>query len=366
MSMRANLNAVRAMLIPILALFCALLLSPSWAAVPNRDAKPAYAEEQTMLQIEADSRIREPGLDNASSGKVHVDRHFLGQYGSNEGNVIVQRGGNTWRLLRNGPIATITGTILLVVPLLIFILYRAARPAPLQESGRRIHRFSSWERTVHWATAFSFIALAITGIIIMFGKVIFLPWMGHTLFSWIAIISKYLHNVVGPLFVLCTILMFFTFLRRNFFNRIDWQWVKQGGGFVGHRHPAAGFFNAGEKAWFWFGVTLLGLIMSITGLILDFVNFGQTRYVMQIANYLHVGAATLYMAAAMGHIYIGTLGTPGAYDSMRHGSVDENWAKAHHALWYEEVKSGGVDGAAPGTARPGPIPPTAPRPGPAH
>jgi formate dehydrogenase subunit gamma len=364
--MRANLNAVRALLVPILALLCALVLSPSWAAVPTTDAKPAYAEEQTMLQIEGDSNVREPGFGNAASGRVHIDRHYLGQYGDNEANVIVQRGGNTWRLLRNGPIATITGTILLAVPLLIFVFYRAVRPPPLQESGKRIHRFSSGERTVHWATAYSFIALAITGIIIMFGKVIMLPWMGHTLFSWVAIISKYVHNVVGPVFILCSILMFFTFLRRNFFNRIDWQWIKQGGGLISHKHPPAGFFNAGEKTWFWFGVVMLGLVMSITGLILDFVNFGQTRYVMQMANYLHIAGATLYIAAAMGHAYIGTWGTPGAYDSMRQGHVDENWAKAHHALWYEEVQSGGQAGATPGAPRPGHVPPTAPRPGPAH
>lgn len=363
MSMRANLNALRV----VLALFCALVFSASWAAVPNKDAKPAYAEEQTMLQIEGDSNVREPGFGDAASGRVHVDRHYLGQYGDNEGNVIVQRGGNTWRLLRNGPIATITGTILLAVPLLIFIFYRAVRPPPLQESGKRIHRFNSWERTVHWAVAYSFIALAITGIIIMFGKVIMLPWMGHTLFSWVAIISKYVHNVVGPVFILGSILMFFTFLRRNFFNRIDWQWVKQGGGLISHKHPPAGFFNAGEKTWFWFGVVLLGLVMSITGLILDFVNFGQTRYVMQMANYLHIAGATLYMAAAMGHIYIGTWGTPGAYDSMRQGHVDENWAKAHHALWYEEVQSTGQTGTPvrPGHVPPT-VPPTAPRPGPVH
>ncbi|MGJ9417626.1 formate dehydrogenase subunit gamma [Massilia sp. CMS3.1] len=358
MSMRANLIALRV----ILGLLCALVLSPGWAAVPNKDAKPAYAEEQTMLQIEADSNVGEPGLGSAASGRVHMDRHFLGQYGTTEANVIVQRGGNTWRLLRNGPIATITGIVLLAVPFLIFVFYRAFRPPALPVSGRRLHRFNSWERGVHWATAYSFIALAITGILIMFGKVIMLPWMGHALFSWFAIISKYVHNVVGPLFVLCSILMFFTFLKRNFFNRIDWQWVKQGGGLTSHKHVPAGFFNAGEKTWFWFGVVLLGLIMSITGLILDFVNFGQTRYVLQMANYLHIGGATLYMAAAMGHIYIGTIGAPGSYESMRQGSVDENWAKAHHALWYEEVKSG----AAPEGTRPGVVPPVAPRPGPAH
>ncbi|KQQ97635.1 formate dehydrogenase [Massilia sp. Leaf139] len=364
--MRANLNMLRV----ILGLLCALVLSlgaaPSWAGVPNKDAKPAYAEEQTMLQIEGDSRAPEPGMGSSASGRVHMDRHFLGQYGDNEGNVIVQRGGNTWRILRNGPLALATGTILLAVPLLIFIFWRAFRPPALQPSntGRRISRFTAWERAVHWATAYTFIALAVTGIIIMFGKNILLPWMGHTLFSWVAIISKYVHNVVGPVFILCSILMVFTFLRRNFFNRIDWQWVKAGGGLISHKHVPAGFFNAGEKTWFWGGVVLLGVVMSVTGLILDFVTFGQTRYVMQVANILHVVGGTLYMVAAMGHIYLGTLGSPGAYEAMREGSVDENWAKAHHALWYEEVKSG----AAPGSTgpRPGSTPPAAPRPDPAH
>ncbi|HHI69709.1 MAG TPA: formate dehydrogenase subunit gamma, partial [Rhodobacteraceae bacterium] len=27
----------------------------------------------------------------------------------------------------------------------------------------------------------------------------------------------------------------------------------------------------------------------------------------------------------------------GSIDSMLKGEVDENWAKAHHDLWYEEV-----------------------------
>jgi formate dehydrogenase subunit gamma len=238
------------------------------------------------------------------------------------------------------------------VPLLIFVFYRAAgRPFAAGNPGGASTASAAGNAPCTGPRPSPSSRWRVTGIIIMFGKNIMMPWMGHTLFSWVAIISKYLHNVVGPLFVLCSILMFFTFLRRNFFNRIDWQWVKQGGGLVSHKHVPAGFFNAGEKSWFWFGVVLLGLVMSITGLILDFVTFGQTRYVMQMANYLHIGGATLYMAAAMGHIYIGTVGTPGAYDAMRHGSVDENWAKAHHALWYEEVKSG----AAPdtGATRPG-------------
>jgi formate dehydrogenase subunit gamma len=356
----------------VLALLLALLLPAAWAGVPNKHATPAYAEEQTLLQVEADSRVPEPGFLSPHSGRVHVDRHFLGQYGEEEQNVIVQRGGNTWRTWRNGPLATISGTLLLVVPLIIFLFYQSIRSTlpPLPASGRRLVRFTSWERTIHWATAISFVVLSITGLIIMFGKVLLLPWMGHDFFSWVAIISKYLHNFVGPVFVLCSILMFFTFLNRNFFRKWDWQWVKQGGGLVSHKHIPSDFFNAGEKAWFWFGVTLLGLLMSITGLVLDFVNFGQTRYILQVANYLHIAGATIYIVASMGHIYMGTVGTPGAYEAMRHGTVDEEWAAAHHEIWYTRVKggtppSGTTPTGGPGAPGPDHLPP-GPRPGSAH
>jgi formate dehydrogenase subunit gamma len=326
-------------------LLMVLAVTATQAAVPHEDAVPAYAEEQTILQREKDAP--EPGWLSPKSGKQHFDRHYIVPPGfMPEQDVVLQRGGNTWRVLRNGPIATIAGILLLVVPLLIFLFYNLVGPArSVPESGRKIQRFTAWERTVHWATAFSFIALALTGLIIMYGKVTLLPLMGHDAFSWVAIISKYLHNFVGPLFILCSILMFISFVRRNFFRHWDWNWIKKGGGIVSHKHVPAGFFNAGEKVWFWGGVTLLGLIMSITGLMLNFPyfinagpNMGLTRYLLQMADYLHIAGAILYIVATMGHIYIGTWGTPGAYEAMRHGSVDEEWARTHHEYWYNEVK----------------------------
>jgi formate dehydrogenase subunit gamma len=320
----------------------ALSLSTALAGVPNNRAQPAYAEEQTILQAEKDSRSPEPGLGDKDSGRVHIDRHYLGQYGQKEGTVIVQRGGNEWRVLRNGPLATLSGVILVLalgaVFLAMVVIGKIKANDP--DTGRRIQRFTNWERHIHWATAISFIILAVTGLLILFGKKLLIPLFGHDIFAFLALISKYLHNFIGPLFIVCSVLMFFTFLHRNFFRRIDWLWFRKGGGLLTHEHVPAGFFNAGEKTWFWLGVTLLGLLMSITGLILDFITFGQTRYVLQVANYLHLLGATFYIAAAMGHIYIGTWGTPGAYHAMRHGDVDEAWAKAHHGVWYDEVKAG--------------------------
>lgn len=317
------------------------------AAVPHRDAAPAYAEEQTILQVE--KAEPEPGWLSGASGRRHFDRNYIVPPGNMpEQDVVLQRGGNTWRLLRNGPIATIAGTALIIVPLLILAVWRFIGPADTPErTGRRMRRFSDWQRLAHWATAISFIVLAVTGIVILFGKIIILPWLGHAAFAWLAIASKYLHNFVGPLFILCSVVLFLAFVKRNVFDRLDWRWLRSLGGLVGKDHPPAGFFNAGEKLWFWFGVTLLGLLMSASGLIMDFAYFGEvgnavgtTRYVQQWANLLHLLGATLFVALAMGHTYIGTAGTPGTYEGMRHGTVDEGWARKHHPVWYQDVKAG--------------------------
>ncbi len=327
----------------------ALLASPAPAAVPHEDARPAYAEEQTILQIEKDRP--EPGWGDAASGREHLDRHFIVPPGRMPAqNVILQRGGNSWRLLRNGPIAMLSGTLLLGVPLVLLAVWQfigpAQTPAP---TGRDLPRFSNYQRHLHWTTAIAFVVLALSGVVMLFGKQILLPWMGHDLFSWLAVGSKYAHNFVGPVFIVASILMFLAFLKKNFFHGRDWTWLRKLGGLRGH--APAGFFNAGEKLWFWFGLTALGLLMSITGLILNFPYWGDvgavtgsTRYIQQVANILHLLGASFYIAAAMGHTYLGTAGTPGTYRGMRHGTVDEAWARKHHEAWHADVVS------APGAA----------------
>jgi formate dehydrogenase subunit gamma len=310
------------------------------AAVPDAHAPPPTAEEKTIQQTEQSTPA--PTLESQASGKQHFDRHYLGAYGDNERDVILQRGGNAWRVLRNGRMAMVSGAVLLVVPLLIFGFYLLVGPIRLSQpvSGRPVQRFSGWQRLVHWSTAISFLVLAFSGLIILFGKRLMLPWMGHDVFAAVALVSKYLHNFIGPLFIFCSLLLFITFVRKNFFSRIDWQWLKHGGGMISKKHVPTGYFNAGEKLWFWGGLTLLGLLMSATGLVLDFVVFGQTRYILQIADLLHIVGATCYMAGALGHIYIGTIGMQGAYRAMRSGSVDEEWAREHHSLWLEDVQAG--------------------------
>ena len=73
------------------------------------------------------------------------------------------------------------------------------------------------------------------------------------------------------------------------------------------------------------------------------------RDTMQIAHMVHAISNTLMIALFMGHIYLGTIGAEGAYQGMKTGYVDETWAKEHHELWYDDVKSGKIPAQRSGT-----------------
>jgi formate dehydrogenase subunit gamma len=132
-------------------------------------------------------------------------------------------------------------------------------------------------------------------------------------------------------------------VKDNLPEKGDVQWLAKLGGIFGG-HASAGRFNAGEKLWFWGGLTVLGLIVSASGLALDMLMPGieYTRGNMQIANIIHVVGAMLIAAGAIAHIYLGTIGTEGAYQGMRTGYVDDAWAKEHHDLWYQQVQNGDI------------------------
>ena len=261
-----------------------------------------------------------------------------------ETNVLIQPEGQTWRALRNSQISVYAGWALVALVLIIaaFYLWKGTMQLHEPPTGRKIRRFTNWQMAIHWTTASAFVILAISGLIIVFGKNVLLPIIGYTLFSWLATLAKNLHNFIGPLFFVCVLLLFFTFIRDNWPRAYDWNWIRRFGGLFSNQDVPSGKFNAGEKIWFWGGLLVCGLIVSASGFVLDFPNFNQTRSTMQIANIIHLTVASLFMLASLGHIYMGTLGMAGAYDAMSTGYVDETWAKEHHLYWYNDIKAGKI------------------------
>ncbi len=281
--------------------------------------------------------------------------------------VIIQDSGMWWLELREGPLLE-WGGWLLVAMIAVVAVYLAVR-GPIriegEKTGRMILRFTAIERFSHWLLAGSFILLGLTGLIVLFGRIALIPLFGKDFFSDIALASKWIHNNVAWAFIVALVMVFVCWVVHNVPNRADLVWLAKGGGlFSKHVHPPARKFNAGQKIIFWI-VIVLGISISASGLSLLFpfempmfaktfevlnalglpqlVGMGELQTTMtpheemQYAQLWHTIVAFVFMAIIIAHIYLGSVGMEGAFESMESGEVDMQWAKEHHSLWYEEV-----------------------------
>ena len=248
--------------------------------------------------------------------------------------VLIQPAGRTWDyfhevLLHWGGAVVLAGTVVLLG--LAYLIIGRIRIAA-GRSGQKILRFKAFERFSHWLTAVSFVVLGLTGLNITFGKILLLPLVGPDAFSDISEASKYVHNFTSFAFMAGLILIVVIFFKDNLLERVDIDWLKQGGGFIKNKHAPAGRFNLGEKAVYWLSL-FAGIAVSVSGILLLFPFYGTNIADMQLAQVVHAVVAVLFIALILAHIYIGTLGMEGAFEAMGTGEVDLNWAKEHHDRW---------------------------------
>jgi formate dehydrogenase subunit gamma len=259
-----------------------------------------------------------------------------------EAGVLIQAGGETWRLARNNTILVLGGWFLVLIVVAIAANHLIAGQDKLQErTGRMILRWSVFDRVLHWFVAISFVVLAITGLSLSFGRSVLIPLLGKEGFAAWAQLAKPIHDYLSLPFAVGFIFMLLMLLPKNILKSYDFAWLASLGGRLGKGHPSAGFANAGEKIFFWlmfFG----GAALVVSGFYLLFPNLDFTRSDMQLANVVHVIMGVFLIGVSLGHIYLGTIGTEGVWEGMVGGEVDEAFAKQHHNLWYEEVKSGGA------------------------
>jgi formate dehydrogenase subunit gamma len=269
----------------------------------------------------------------------------LGTIPDTKSYVLEHPAGRDWQYFHNVTLRWIAAVAILgfLALIVIFYLVRGSVKIESGRSGRKIVRFNWFERFVHWMTAVCFIILGITGLNITFGRPLLLPVIGAEGFTIWSEWAKYAHNFLSFPFTIGVVLIFLMWIAGNIPNRVDVEWLKEGGGIVGRKHPAAERFNAGQKLVYWI-VVIGGGIVAVTGYLLMFPFYGTTIDTMQRAEVVHAVAAALFIAFMLGHIYIGTLGMEGAFEAMGEGTVDVNWAEEHHALWLE--KETGREGSA--------------------
>ena len=263
-----------------------------------------------------------------------------------------QPAGRTWREFHNGTLYWIGAIAILgmLALLVVFYLVRGMVRLKAGRSGRTLVRFNAFERFVHWMTATCFIILGITGLNISFGRELLLPLLGPEAFSAWSQWGKYAHNYLSFPFTIGVVLIFLIWIAGNIPNRADVEWIKRGGGIVGHDDPPASRFNAGQKMIYWI-VVLGGGAVAASGYLLLFPFYATDIAGMQLAQGVHGTVAVLFVAAMLAHIYIGTIGMEGAFEAMGTGEVDLNWAKQHHSLWVEEEAAKGRTRTPPADAK---------------
>ena len=328
------------------------------APQPVQQRAPSVESIDILQQNQAERTRDQPGNLAPTYRIVKEGRPNYSSLPAREASVLIQpkaqfpgqaratTAGEAWREYRNGPLTNIGGWLLIVALFAAAAMYLIHGPIRLKHplTGRWIERFTSPERIVHWTTAISFVLLALSGLTMMFGKYVLLPWFGYPLFGWLAYLCKNVHNFVGPIFTVSIIVFFVMFVKDNLPAVSDLEWFAKLGGLFSGKHVSAGRFNTAEKMWFWGGMVLLGLIMTGSGFVLDMLlpNIDYTRANLQIANVIHIAGAVLFAGFAIGHIYMGTIGMEGAYQAMRRGYVDDAWAAEHHDLWYADIEAGKV------------------------
>lgn len=196
-------------------------------------------------------------------------------------------------------------------------------------------RHPVYTRVLHWLVAIFFILSLLSG----FG--LYSPW----LYRWLTPIfgggpmTRFLHPWFGLLFDVFFIFQFLNWLVPMSWTKSDGRWMRRLKEYTTNREkvepPDVGFFNGGQKIYFWL-IVLSGLLFFLSGIPLWFDD-AFPRWLVAVSYVVHDIAALIMLAGFIIHIYEGTAAQPGTFQSMTNGTVSEAWAWTHHPAWYREV-----------------------------
>jgi len=196
-------------------------------------------------------------------------------------------------------------------------------------------RHPVYTRVLHWTVALSFVLALLSGV------AIYSPW----LYRWLTPLfgggpmTRALHPWFSLAFTVAFALQFINWLKSMTWTSKDTRWLKRMKAFVTNTErtesPETGFFNGGQKLYFWL-IVFSALIFLVTGFLLWFDHI-VPRWLVAVSYVLHDIAALLMLAGFIIHIYEGTAAQPGTFRSMVDGTVTKDWARTHHPAWYEDV-----------------------------
>ena len=196
-------------------------------------------------------------------------------------------------------------------------------------------RHPVYTRVLHWLVAVSFVLSLLSGF------AIYSPWLYRFLTPIFGggPMTRLLHPWFGLFFTVFFFFQFLNWLTPMVWNKDDSRWMKRMKQYTTNAEkvePAeVGFFNGGQKLYFW-AIVISGVLFLITGLLMWFDNL-TGRWIVAISYVIHDIAALVMLAGFIIHLYEGTAAQPGTFRAMTNGTVTEKWAWTHHPAWYRNV-----------------------------
>jgi formate dehydrogenase subunit gamma len=151
--------------------------------------------------------------------------------------------------------------------------------------------------------------------------------------------TRFLHPWFGLFFEVFFFFQFLNWFTPMVWNKDDTRWMKRIRQYSTNEEKLepddVGFFNGGQKLYFW-AIVITGVLFLITGILMWFDNL-TPRWVVAASYVIHDIAALVMLGGFIIHIYEGTAAMPGTFRSMTNGTVTERWAWTHHPRWYRAV-----------------------------
>lgn len=197
--------------------------------------------------------------------------------------------------------------ILTLIPALFLIHYIVIGAKHFDHDGPEVLFFPAFTRLVHLIAAISFSLLVITGLMVIFGKL-----LGGGTF---VMSGRNVHLVSALVFTITAVFMLLIWFKDMLPMPYDIAWLFIMGGYLSKKKKPipAGKFNAGQKMWFWLA-TVGGGVMAYTGWYL--YTFQATPDQLRIMAIIHNFLGAALVALFLVHLYMSLFAISGAIQSM--------------------------------------------------
>jgi len=226
-----------------------------------------------------------------------LNQHFTGDW---------QQYGQLFTNLQKGLFPRLFLLVLTIIPAVFLLHYIVIGPKSFAHTGL-IKFFGILTRILHWLAALSFTLLAITGLLVIFGR-----FLGG---GQLIMAGRTVHLVSAVVFSFSAACLFLIWLKDMIPVPHDILWLLIVGGYLSKKKKPvpAGKFNFGQKIWFWLA-TVGGGVMAWSGYLL--YSFAapvdQLRQMVIIHNFLGATLVGFFLV----HLYMSLFAIKGSLTSM--------------------------------------------------